>query len=83
MSRYSSLSPHDALLAVIRKVRNRWRLKIALQGSAILVGGTVLLFLISGKEGRDHKIVISRFKSAFPVQRTKIEIQHSVPCPIL
>ncbi|MBI4499916.1 MAG: DUF4175 family protein [Gemmatimonadetes bacterium] len=43
-----STSRHEALLAVIRAARNRWRLKVALQGTAVFLGGTIVLFLLSG-----------------------------------
>src|SRR5438046_1571252 len=38
----------NALLPVIRRVRNRWRLKVALQGTAIVLAGALLLLLLFG-----------------------------------
>src|SRR6185295_4367647 len=38
----------NALLPVIRRVRNRWRLKVALQGSAVVLGGALALLILSG-----------------------------------
>jgi len=38
---------HDALLKVIRSVRRRWRLRVALRGLAIVLGAGLLVFLIS------------------------------------
>src|SRR5437879_4239890 len=35
------------LVDVIRQVRNRWRLKLALRGAVIVVGGTALALLLS------------------------------------
>src|SRR5437870_10808297 len=35
------------LVAVIRRVRNRWRLKLALRGAVVVVAGTVLALLLS------------------------------------
>ncbi|MEQ1728032.1 MAG: DUF4175 family protein, partial [Vicinamibacterales bacterium] len=37
----------EELVAVIRRVRNRWRLKLALRGSVIVVAGTLLALLLS------------------------------------
>ncbi len=42
-----SRSGHDQLVRVIRAVRRRWRLKVALRGAAIVVGAALLVFLIS------------------------------------
>ncbi len=41
------LSDRSELRRVIRQVRNRWRLRIALRGAAIVVGATVAAFVIS------------------------------------
>jgi len=38
---------HDALLRVIRSVRRRWRLRVAVRGLAIVLGAGLLVFLIS------------------------------------
>ena len=38
---------HEELVQVIRQVRNRWRLKVALRGLAIVVGAGILAFLLS------------------------------------
>ena len=35
------------LVDVIRRVRNRWRLKLALRGTVIVVAGTLLALLLS------------------------------------
>ena len=35
------------LFNVIRRVRNRWRLKLALRGVVIVVGGTLLALFLS------------------------------------
>src|SRR5687768_9833012 len=35
------------LLGIIRQVRNRWRLKVALQGAAIVLGAGFLVFLLT------------------------------------
>ena len=40
-------SGHEALLEVIRSVRNRWRVRIAIRGLAILLSTGVLAFLVS------------------------------------
>ena len=37
----------EELVAVIRRVRNRWRLKLALRGAVIVVAGTFLALLLS------------------------------------
>ena len=37
---------HDRLIRVIRSVRRRWRLRIALRGTAIVLGAGLLVFLI-------------------------------------
>lgn len=37
----------DELVAVIHRVRNRWRLKLALRGAVIVVAGTLLALLLS------------------------------------
>ena len=38
---------HDDLVRVVRHVRGRWRLKIAMRGSAIVLGAGILAFLLS------------------------------------
>ena len=40
-------SNHDDLVRVVRHVRGRWRLKIAMRGSAIVLGAGALAFLLS------------------------------------
>ena len=35
------------LITVIRRVRNRWRMKLALRGAVVVVAGTVLALLLS------------------------------------
>jgi hypothetical protein len=35
------------LVDVIRRVRNRWRMKLALRGAVVVVAGTVLALLLS------------------------------------
>src|SRR3954464_14524170 len=37
----------NELVDVIRRVRNRWRLKLALRGAVVVVAGTVLALLLS------------------------------------
>src|SRR3954470_18857621 len=37
----------NELVDVIRRVRNRWRLKLALRGAVVIVAGTVLALLLS------------------------------------
>ena len=39
-------SAHETLLGVIRRVRVRWRLKLALRGAAIVVGALVVAVLV-------------------------------------
>ena len=36
----------EELVAVIHRVRNRWRLKLALRGAVIVVAGTLLPLLL-------------------------------------
>src|SRR2546422_11087094 len=38
-----------ALLDVIRRVRNRWRLRLALRGAVIVLAGTFLALLLSAR----------------------------------
>ena len=38
---------HEALLDVIRRVRNRWRAKAALQGAGMFLGAALLLAVLS------------------------------------
>lgn len=40
-------SSHDTLLRIVRDVRRRWRLKVALRGAAFVLGGALLLALVS------------------------------------
>ena len=42
-----SRTGHDELMRVIRSVRRRWRLRVALRGAAIILGAGLLVFLIS------------------------------------
>ena len=35
------------LIEVIRRVRNRWRLRLALRGAVVVVAGTVLALLLA------------------------------------
>jgi uncharacterized membrane protein len=37
----------EELVAVIHRVRNRWRLKLALRGAVIVVAGTLLALMLS------------------------------------
>ena len=37
---------HETLLGVIRRVRARWRLKLALRGAAIVLGALVVALLL-------------------------------------
>jgi hypothetical protein len=39
-------SAHETLLGVIRRVRARWRLKLALRGAAIVLGALVVALLV-------------------------------------
>jgi small neutral amino acid transporter SnatA (MarC family) len=39
-------SAHETLLGVIRRVRARWRLKLALRGAAIVLGALVVAVLL-------------------------------------
>ena len=48
LSDHEPRSSREELVRVIRQVRNRWRLKIALRGSAIMVTAGVIAFLLSG-----------------------------------
>src|ERR1051326_5818286 len=48
MNETRSASSHETLLAVIRQVRNRWRLKILLRGLAVFLASTAVLLLVSG-----------------------------------
>ena len=43
----SGSAPRTELLNVIRRVRNRWRLKLALRGIVIVVGGTLAALFLS------------------------------------
>ncbi|MDP7295241.1 MAG: hydantoinase B/oxoprolinase family protein, partial [Vicinamibacterales bacterium] len=47
LSDHEPRSSREELVRVIRQVRNRWRLKIALRGSAIMVTAGVIAFLLS------------------------------------
>src|SRR3954452_24510497 len=42
-----SSNRREELVAVIRRVRNRWRLKLALRGVVIVVAGTLLALFLS------------------------------------
>ncbi|NIM50609.1 MAG: DUF4175 family protein [Gemmatimonadales bacterium] len=44
---HATLSDHEALLRVIRSVRNRWRLRVAVRGVAILVSTALVVFVVS------------------------------------
>ena len=50
---------HEQLLAIVRSVRNRWRLKVLLKGLAVLVVSAMALLLVSG-----WAIDASRFDAA-------------------
>jgi hypothetical protein len=51
------------LLRIIRQVRNRWRLKVALQGAAIVLGAGFLVFLLTAfAVGRLQRFARSGFK---------------------
>src|SRR6476659_8826028 len=41
------MDPRTELVDVIRQVRNRWRLKLALRGAVVVAAGTVLALLLS------------------------------------
>lgn len=38
---------HEELVAIVRRVRRRWRLKVALRGAAAMLGAALVIFLIS------------------------------------
>jgi hypothetical protein len=42
-----SSNRREELVAVIHRVRNRWRLKLALRGAVIVVAGTLLALMLS------------------------------------
>ena len=52
------------LVEVIRKIRNRWRLKLALRGVVVVVAGSVIALLLSASglealrfsAGRDRRV---------------------------
>ncbi len=39
---------HESLLAAVRRVRRRWRLRVALEGAAVVLGVAVALLLLGG-----------------------------------
>ena len=41
------MDPRTELVDVIRRVRNRWRVRLALRGAVVVVAGTVLALLLS------------------------------------
>ncbi|OLC45785.1 MAG: hypothetical protein AUH43_15290, partial [Acidobacteria bacterium 13_1_40CM_65_14] len=41
------MDPRSHLIDVIRSVRNRWRLRLALRGAVVVVAGTILALLLS------------------------------------
>ena len=41
------MDPRTELVDVIRRVRNRWRARLALRGAVVVVAGTVLALLLS------------------------------------
>src|SRR5262245_66681541 len=41
------MDPRTQLIDVIRSVRNRWRLRLALRGAVVVLAGTVLALLLS------------------------------------
>ena len=47
LTSYGSRSSREDLVQVIRQVRNRWRLKIALRGAAVMVTASIVAFLLS------------------------------------
>ncbi len=52
---------HDRVLAMVRKIHRRWRTRIAIRGTAIVLGAGLLAFLLSV-----YGLEVSRF-SASPV----------------
>src|ERR1700742_41766 len=44
---YEPSDRRSELLDVIRRVRNRWRMRLALRGAVIVVAGTLLALLLS------------------------------------
>jgi len=47
MTEHKRNKSHRQLLTIIHRVRNRWRLKIALHGAALVIGGGLAVFLLS------------------------------------
>src|SRR3989441_3152792 len=45
--RGADMDPRSHLIDVIRSVRNRWRLRLALRGAVVVVAGTILALLLS------------------------------------
>src|SRR5215470_1047846 len=41
------MDPRTELVDVIRRVRNRWRMRLALRGAVVVAAGTVLALLLS------------------------------------
>jgi hypothetical protein len=41
------VDPRTQLVDVIRRVRNRWRLRLAMRGAVVVVAGTLLALLLS------------------------------------
>ena len=52
-STLGTAATHDELIRVIRRVRNRWRMRVALRGAAIVLAAGLLAILISAY-GMEH-----------------------------
>jgi hypothetical protein len=50
---------HDRVLAMVRKIRRRWRTRIAIRGTAIVLGAGLLAFLLSV-----YGLEVSRFSAS-------------------
>src|SRR5439155_21481361 len=47
VNKEGGLDPRERLIDVIRSVRNRWRLRLALRGTLVVVAGTILALFLS------------------------------------
>ena len=50
---------HDRVLAIVRKIRRRWRTRVAIRGMAIVLGAGLLAFLLSV-----YGLEVSRFSAS-------------------